>query len=123
MKFDVNKYRDQFPIINNNLTYFDNASTTQKPTSVIKSITDFYTDINANVHRGTYQIAEDATFKYENSRKIIAKFINAKNNEIIFTKSTTESINLVAYSLGLNFFKKNDAVSYTHLTLPTSDLV
>tara|TARA_S200000501_G_scaffold188536_1_gene177324 strand:- start:828 stop:2030 length:1203 start_codon:yes stop_codon:yes gene_type:complete len=115
MKFDVNKYRNQFPIINNNLIYFDNASTTQKPTSVIKSITDFYTDINANVHRGTYQIAEDATFKYENSRKIIAKFINAKNNEIIFTKSTTESINLVAYSLGLNFFKKNDEILITEM--------
>lgn len=115
MKFDIKKYRQEFPILNDELIYFDSASTTQKPKSVINSITDFYKKLNANVHRGTYQIAENATLKYENSRKKIAKFINAQNNEIIFTKSTTESINLISYSLGFNFFKKNDEILITEM--------
>ena len=115
MKFDIKKYRNEFPLINNKLIYLDSASTTQKPNSVINSISNFYKKSNANVHRGTYQIAEEATLKYENSRKIIAKFINAKQEEIVFTKSTTESINLVAYSLGFNFFKKNDEILITEM--------
>jgi len=110
MKFDVNKYRMEFPIINDKLIYLDNASTTQKPNSVINSISNFYKKSNANVHRGTYQIAEEATLQYENSRKIVAQFINARNKEIVFTKSTTESINLIAYSLGFNFFNENDEI-------------
>ena len=115
MKFDVNKYREEFPIMNDKLVYLDNASTTQKPNSVINSISNFYKKSNANVHRGTYQIAEDATLQYENSRKIIAQFINAKNEEIVFTKSTTESINLIAYSLGFNFFNENDEILITEM--------
>ena len=115
MQFEIKKFREYFPIINDKLIYFDNASTTQKPTSVIESINSFYLKSNANVHRGTYQIAEDATYQYENARKTIAKFINAKDNEIIFTKSTTESINLIAYSLGLNFFKKGDEILITEM--------
>ncbi|SVD23726.1 uncharacterized protein METZ01_LOCUS376580, partial [marine metagenome] len=90
-------------------------STTQKPNSVINSISNFYKKSNANVHRGTYQVAEEATLQYENSRKIISQFINAKDNEIIFTKSTTESINLIAYSLGFNYFKKNDEILITEM--------
>ena len=115
MKFDVNKYREEFPIMNDKLVYLDSASTTQKPNSVINSISNFYKKSNANVHRGTYQIAEDATLQYENSRKIIAQFINAENEEIVFTKSTTESINLIAYSLGFNFFNKNDEILITEM--------
>jgi cysteine desulfurase/selenocysteine lyase len=115
MKFDIKKYRNEFPLINNKLIYLDNASTTQKPNSVINSISNFYKKSNANVHRGTYQIAEEATFKYENSRKVISKFINAEQEEIVFTKSTTESINLVAYSLGFNFLKKNDEILITEM--------
>ena len=115
MKFDVNKYREEFPIMNDKLVYLDSASTTQKPNSVINSISNFYKKSNANVHRGTYQIAEDATLQYENSRKIIAQFINAKNEEIVFTKSTTESINLIAYSLGFNFFNENDEILITEM--------
>ena len=93
--------KNQFPIFKNNpnLIYFDNASTTQKPQCVIDAMVDFYSTCNANVHRGAYQIAEQATAQFENSRQVIANFINAKQNEIIFTKGTTESINLIAYSL------------------------
>ena len=87
MDFDVLKTRSDFPIFNNNdLIYFDSASTTQKPDSVINTISHFYKNNNANVHRGTYQIAETATKLYENARSEVAKFINADNNEIIFTK-------------------------------------
>ena len=115
MKFDIKKYRNEFPIINDKLIYLDNASTTQKPNSVIDSISNFYKNTNANVHRGTYHIADKATLQYENSRKIISQFINSKDNEIIFTKSTTESINLIAYSLGFNYFNKNDEILITEM--------
>ena len=92
--------KKDFPIFHNNpdLVYFDNASTTQKPQVVIDSISKFYSNYNANVHRGAYKIAEKATEQFENSRTIIANFINSNDNEIVFTKGTTESINLVAYS-------------------------
>ena len=94
--------KKDFPIFNNNpdLIYFDNASTTQKPKIVIDAITEFYSHYNANVHRGAYKIAEEATNQFETSRNIIANFINANDDEIIFTKGTTESINLIAYSFG-----------------------
>ena len=94
--------KKDFPIFSNNpdLVYFDNASTTQKPQVVIDSIAEFYSHYNANVHRGAYKIAEKATEQFEISRNIIANFINANDHEIVFTKGTTESINLVAYSLG-----------------------
>ena len=133
MSFSIEQFRSDFPILkDSNLVYLDSASTTQKPQSVISSISNFYSKYNANVHRGTYQIAETATKQYELSREIVASFINAQKDEIIFTKSTTESINLIAYSLGMNQFQDSDEiiitemehpVSYTHLTLPTSDLV
>ncbi len=94
--------KKDFPIFKNNpnLIYFDNASTTQKPQTVIDAITEFYSYYNANVHRGSYKIAEKATAQFEAARSIVANFINANNNEIIFTKGTTESINLIAYTLG-----------------------
>jgi len=95
--------KKDFPIFKNcnnkyPLIYFDNASTTQKPQCVIDNIINFYTTYNANVHRGAYSIAEKATLKYENAREEVAKFINAEKEEIIFTKGTTESINLIAYT-------------------------
>ncbi len=95
--------KKDFPIFKNNkkkypLIYFDNASTTQKPQCVINSAMEYYTHYNANVHRGAYTIAERATSEYEKVRKKIAQFINANDNEIIFTKGTTESINLIAYT-------------------------
>ena len=111
MSFDINTFRKNFPILNDSdLVYFDSASTTQKPKSVIESITNFYTHSNANVHRGAYQIAETATKTYELARKQVAQFINANHDEIVFTKSTTEAINLLAYSLGINNFSKGDEI-------------
>ena len=93
--------KNQFPIFENqkNLVYLDSAATTQKPKSVIERINSFYKNENANIHRGLYSLSENATKEYENSRKIIAKFINCKENEIIFTKGTTESLNLLAYTI------------------------
>ena len=102
MMFDVSKIRNQFPILKRkvngkNLVYFDNAASTQKPQSVIDTISKYYQEENANVHRGVHFLSGIATDKFEASRNTIAKFINAKHNhEIIFTKGTTDSINLVA---------------------------
>ena len=111
MDFDINSFRKNFPILDNKkIIYFDNASTTQKPKSVISSISNFYKNNNANVHRGSYQIAETATKTYELARKQVAQFINANHDEIVFTKSTTEAINLIAYSLGMNNFSKGDEI-------------
>lgn len=109
--YDIIKIREDFPIFRNkNLVYLDNASTTHKPTEVIKKINCFYERINSNVHRGNYDIAETATFEYENSRNEIAKFLNCSSNEVIFTKGTTESINLVANSLSDFLFQKGDEI-------------
>ena len=116
MKLDINKVRKDFPILSNNkLIYFDNASTTQKPKIVIDSLINYYSKYNANVHRGTYKIAEKATFEYEKSRNLIADFINANNNEIIFTKSATESINIISNALVKTKIKKNDEIIITEM--------
>lgn len=102
---DINNIRKEFPILkkkifDNKLIYFDNAATTQKPYSVLKSIIYFYENINSNVHRANHYLGELATNKIENVRSKIQKFINAKSsNEIIFTKGTTDSINIIASSL------------------------
>ena len=98
--------KKDFPILSSSetdkkpLTYFDNASTTQKPQVVIDSIVEYYSQYNANIHRGSYSIAEKATRKYEEARYKIAKFINADIEEIIFTSGTTQSINFIAYAYG-----------------------
>ncbi|TRO49037.1 aminotransferase class V-fold PLP-dependent enzyme, partial [Candidatus Bathyarchaeota archaeon] len=115
MSFNISKIRADFPIfqreINNNpLIYFDNAATTQKPIQVIESIKNFYEKYNANVHRAVYSLSQEATELYEESREKIAKFINAEPSEIIFTRGTTESINLLAYSWGLDNLKQNDEI-------------
>ena len=97
--FNHDKIRENFPIFNNNpnLIYFDNAATTQKPKLVLDEISNYYQKINANIHRGIYQIAEKSTEKYEHTRDKIAAFIGSKHRQsIIFTSGTTESINLVA---------------------------
>ncbi|MBS3080199.1 cysteine desulfurase [Candidatus Pacearchaeota archaeon] len=95
---DVKK---EFPIFKSNpgLVYLDNAATSQKPKTVIESLKNFYEKENANIHRGVYTLSEVATEKYEESRKIIARFINANPEEIIFTKNTTESLNLLSYTI------------------------
>lgn len=102
MKFNFKKIKSDFPILNqkingNPLIYFDNAATTHKPNSVIKKITEYYTKINSNVHRGAHTLSYLATKEMESVRKEVKNFINAKTEkEIIFTSGTTESINLVA---------------------------
>ena len=103
--------KKDFPIFKNNksLIYFDNASTTQKPKCVIDKIIEYYTHYNANIHRGAYTIAEKATYEFEKARDAVAKFINANDEEIVFTKGTTESLNLIAYTLGRKF-NKNDEI-------------
>jgi cysteine desulfurase/selenocysteine lyase len=118
----VNSYelRNDFPILRKKingkeLVYLDNASTTQKPNSVIDAITDFYTNYNSNIHRAVYQLAEEATALYEKSREKIANFIDVSPEEIIFTRNTTESINLIAHSWARTNLKKDDGVAITEL--------
>jgi cysteine desulfurase/selenocysteine lyase len=118
----VNSYelRNDFPIFKKKingkeLVYLDNASTTQKPYSVINSITDFYTNYNSNIHRAVYQLAEEATTLYEQSREKIANFINVRPEEIVFTRNTTESINLIAHSWARTNLKKDDGIALTEL--------
>ena len=104
--------KDDFAILKNrNITYLDSGATTQKPSQVINAINNFYENTNANPHRGAYTLSMDATEVYENTRKKIAKFINAKSSdEIIFSKNASESLNLIAYSYGLDNLNKDDEV-------------
>ena len=116
MSFDVNKIRQDFPILNQKiygkpLVYLDNAASTQKPAIVIDTISKYYSGQNSNVHRGVHYLSMMATEAFENARKNIADFINAKNsNELIFTSGTTESINLVAHSFGRKFISEGDNI-------------
>ena len=105
-------YKQDFPILQNGqITYLDNGATTQKPIQVINAIEEFYKKYNANPHRGAYSLSTEATEIYENTRTKIAQFINAKNREeIIFSKNATESLNLIAYSYGLENLKKDDEI-------------
>jgi len=113
---DIQALRQDFPILkrqvnDNPLIYFDNAATTQKPRQVINAISKFYENSNANVHRAIHTLSLEATDLYENSRQKIAEFINAEDwQEIVFVRGTTEAINLVAYSWGLNNLSKDDEV-------------
>lgn len=111
--FDVDAIRREFPTLHQEvygkrLVYFDNGATSQKPQVVIDKISDYYTLHNANIHRGVHYLSQQATDEYEIARKSVQKFINAKHDfEVIFTKGTTDSINLVAYSFG-EFLKTGD---------------
>ncbi len=119
MAFDINKIRSDFPILNRKvydkpLVYFDNAATTQKPRAVIDRITDYYTNENCNIHRGVHHLSQAATTAFENTREQIARFINAsKKEEIIITKGTTESINLIAACFGRDILQKGGEVLIT----------
>ena len=110
-----------FPILQrtinqNKLIYFDNAATTQKPTQVISSITDFYTNTNSNIHRGVHTLSMESTFLYDQSKDKIAEFINSPNSDsIIFTRGTTESINLVAETWGRTNLNESSEVVITEL--------
>jgi cysteine desulfurase/selenocysteine lyase len=106
MTLDALSIRKDFPIFDRTvrdgkrLVYLDSGATSQKPLSVIDAESNFYKFHNAAVHRGAHQLAEEATDAYENAREIVANFIGAKNEEVIFTKSATESLNLIAYAMG-----------------------
>ena len=108
--------RKDFPILGQKingkpLVYLDNAATTQKPKQVIAAVREYYEKYNANIHRGIHSLSELATEKYEGTRSKVADFINASPKEIIFTKNTTESLNLIAYSLGARMKKGDNIVS------------
>ena len=118
--FDINNIRAQFPILNQQvngkpLVYLDNAATSQKPISVLETWEKYYETINANVHRGIHTLSQIATEEMELSRQKIQRFINAKHDyEVIFTKGTTEGINLVAYAL-TNQIQKDDEIIISYL--------
>ncbi len=120
--YDVNKVREDFPILSREirpgipLTYLDSAATSQKPKVVIEAMSAYYQDTNANIHRGIHQLAEEATFAFESARERIAAFINAPSaEELIFTRNTTESINLVAFTWGRTFLKAGDLILLTEM--------
>lgn len=118
---DIENIRNQFPILNykvkdKKLVYFDNAATTQKPQVVIDRLSDYYSEYNANIHRGIHHLAEKATAAYEEVRTQVQSFINAKYaEEIIFTRGTTEGINLVAHSFGEQFVSEGDEIIISEL--------
>ena len=112
MAFDINHIRGQFPILQRQvhgkpLVYFDNGATTQKPLAVIERVNQYYANENSNIHRGVHYLSDYSTNEYENARKVVQSFINAKHEEeVIFTKGTTDAINTVAYSFGESYIKK-----------------
>jgi cysteine desulfurase/selenocysteine lyase len=112
----IDSIRADFPLLKEieerrNMVFLDSAASSQKPQVVIDEIGKYYKTINANVHRGVYQLSQEATDAFEASRSKIAQYINAAQEyEVIFTKGTTESINLVAYSFGQQFIKKEDVI-------------
>lgn len=114
--FDINKIRNDFPILSRTvydrpLVYLDNAATTQKPRQVVEAITDEYYNVNANVHRGVHYLSQQATDLHEEAREKVRRFINARStSEVIFTRGTTESLNLVASSFCEEFMQEGDEV-------------
>jgi len=118
---DIANIKQDFPILkkqvnNSNLIYLDNAATTQKPHQVIQSIVESYEVYNSNVHRGVHTTSMEATERYEIARDKVAKFINAKSSEeIIFVRNTTEALNLIAYSWGLNNTNSGDNIVVSEL--------
>jgi len=114
---DTREIKKEFPIFRNqpDLVYLDNAATTQKPLQVIDSIVNYYSNLNSNVHRGLYPLAEKASQEYEKARKEIAEFINAEPEEIIFTSGATESLNTIANSIG-------SLINHDHLKILLTEL-
>jgi cysteine desulfurase/selenocysteine lyase len=120
--FDVEKIRADFPILKREtkpgvpLIYFDSAATSQKPNAVINVMDEYYRNYNANIHRGVHTLAEEATARYEEAREKIARFIGAnKANELVFTRNTTESINLVANTWAKTNLQKGDMILLTEM--------
>ena len=118
--FDAHAIRQQFPIFRTArakpLCYLDSAATSQKPDAVLAAMDRYYSNFNANIHRGIYGIAEEATAAYEDARRRVATFVNARSpRELIFTRNSTEAINLVAYSWGRSQLKSGDAIVLTEM--------
>jgi len=120
--FESGLIRDDFPILKREahpgvpLIYLDSAATSQKPLSVIEAMSQYYRDYNANIHRGIHALAEEATAAYENARQRIADFVHAPSpEELIFTRNTTESINLVANTWGRKYLRENDVILLTEM--------
>lgn len=109
---DATKIKKDFPIFQHrpDLVYLDSTATSLKPNSVIEALDRYYEEYSANIYRGVYGISEEATEQYEKTRGIVAKFIHAKEEDVIFTRNTTESINLVAYSLGRTIVNTGDEI-------------
>jgi len=119
---DVSQIREDFPVLKRELkpgvplVYLDSTATSQKPSSVLLVMDDFYRRYNANIHRGIHTLAEEATAQYESARDRIAKFIGSPSaSQIIFTRNTTESINLIAYSWGRTFLQNGDTIILTEM--------
>ncbi len=114
--FDVQAIREQFPILhrtvyNKPLVYLDNAATSQKPQRVIDTIVRYYTELNSNIHRGVHRLSQDATTAYENARKTMQQFVNARSiREIIFTRGCTEGMNLIASTFGRSVVGEGDEI-------------
>jgi cysteine desulfurase / selenocysteine lyase len=122
MSINLNEIRKDFPILEREtrpgqrVTYLDSTATSQKPLQVIEAMNDYYRRSNANIHRGVHTLAEEATTMYEGAREKIAKFVNASSSrEIIYTRNTTESINLIAYSWARANLKQGDLVILTEM--------
>lgn len=121
MMFDVNKVRKDFPILQRTvherpLVYLDNGATTQKPRAVIDCIDRYYSEYNSNVHRGVHTLGAEATDQYEQARKVVAEFLGAASDrEIVFTRGTTEALNLIAYGWLRKNIKAGDVVAVTRL--------
>ena len=113
---DINHIREQFPILdqqvyNHRLVYFDNAATTQKPLAVVEALSNYYLTLNSNIHRGAHHLAAQATERYEETRRAVQQLINARHShEIVFTRGTTESINLVAHSFAERYLHEGDEI-------------
>lgn len=119
---DIEKVRGQFPVLTReikpgvSLIYLDSAATSQKPRQVIEAMSTYYERQNANVHRGIHRLAEEATVLFESAREKVAEFIGAESTrQVIFTRNTTEAINLVAYSWGRTFLDKGDLIVLTEM--------
>ena len=125
---DINEIRKQFPVLDQTvygkpLVYLDNAATTQKPLCVIERERDYYLHENCNIHRGVHYLSQMATEAYENARRTVARFVNAKEaHEIVFTRGTTESLNLLATSLGTNSILGTHSIVGTHSILGTHSM-
>ena len=114
--FNVDKTKQDFPILKRkiegkDLVYLDNAASSQKPTQVINTISSYYENINANVHRGIHTLSEEASEAYENARKNVSEFVGCvRPKELVFTSGTTQSLNMIAFGWGLNNLKKGDEI-------------